>query len=273
MRAALCFSGRATKGSKATIANLKKYFITPLQELGYEVDCYAHFWKIQDWQEAIYALGDLLVGLKVEENDAEKLQQPWGQHYPDIQLYPYTGNMFYSIYQAHTLMKNSGKWYDLVARMRTDNVCTEGSYKEELRKCIGAKPNQIFFPRNYKMKGTVPHPMFWYVVDNFAIGGVEALDAYANTFWEVTNILRFGKKLWPEKKSWACGTLLGSTLVGYGIDRRLTLEPGVTVVRTWDAWLEKQVRRGAPLTEPAKEWLAAKKEMGMDDWSFKANRS
>lgn len=273
MRAALCFSGRATKGSEATIANLKKYFITPLMELGYEVDCFGHFWKIQDYEQAVDAFDKLMTEVEIEEDQSDVLQKRLEENCNFVaDMYPYTANMFYSIYRANELRHRHGE-YDLVARMRTDNVCTEGSYKSELAKCVGATTSEIFFPRNYKMKGTVPHSNFWYIVDNFAIGGSAALDSYARTYWNIPATIAMGQKKWPGKTSWACGTLLGTQLVRDGINRRLELEPGITVVRTWDAWLQKEVRRGNTLKEPAKEWLAAKKEMGMEDWSFKANRT
>ncbi len=278
MRAALCFSGRATKGCEGTLDNIRRNCIEPLEELGYKVDIFAHFWKIQDWEKALEVLKP--TKFSVHKDYAERLNTEFERQWTKGELptlYPYALSMFRSIFLANQLkvsveLKENFK-YNLVARMRTDNVFTEGSYKAELKKCLSVEPMDILFPRNYKMKGKVPSNNYWYIVDNFAIGGSKAMDCYADTYCNIKEILENAKEDWSEKESWACGTILGSALVQAGVNNRLDLEPGPTVVRTWDSFLRRQVSRGNKINETAKGWIEWRHKLGLDDWSFSGNRS
>jgi hypothetical protein len=281
MRAALCFSGRATKDSRFTIDNLQKFFITPLKELGYEVDIFAHLWKIDDWERAL----DLLepTEYEVEEDKSEELKELWETHlfekYKDqiaeicpnvargkMFWYPYTPNMFYSIQKANSLKGyyDRHQRYDLVARMRTDNICQEGSYKDELAKVVGCPSNTLWVPTDYCGSGVLPSPKMNYVVDNFAIGGSDALDAYAATYDHLGEYFDEAFRVYkpsnfPKTKLkgayWLCGNMLGMTLKTYQTTVRPELAEGFTVLRKTAARAEVGHRRKTPINPVMKDWL------------------
>jgi hypothetical protein len=260
MKAALCFSGRATKDSGFCIDNLNRYFIEPLYKLGYDVNVFAHLWEIDDWENAL----DLLncTHYITEPDKSEQLREEFearifARHEDRIRelnpnvwkgkmfWYPYTPNMFYSIMKANNLkieQENALEFtYDLVARMRTDNVSQEGSYADELAKVVDCPRNTLWVPTDY-VAGTCPpvDPVFDYVVDNFAIGGSEALDNYAETFCEIEEFIALGLEKyqphnWPKEKLkgayWLCGTMLGTTLKKHGVAVKGDLAPGLTILR------------------------------------------
>lgn len=285
-RVALCFSGRATKDSKFCLENLEKYFITPLVDLGYEVDTFAHLWMLDDYSEALKLIDpvDYVVELDRSEELKEEFEQRiFAKHKDRIEelnpnvkrgkmfWYPYTPNMFYSIQYVNNLKKayekDKGFTYDLVARMRTDNISQEGDYSKELEKVVDCPSKTLWVPTDYVGSAAPVTPEFDYVVDNFAIGGSEALDAYAETYDAIDDFFDIGMKNyqpknWPKLKLkgayWLCGTMLGYALKRRGIKVRPELAKGFTVLRKTAARAEVNHRRGEPTNEVMNDWLKYK---------------
>jgi hypothetical protein len=286
MRAALCFSGRASKDSEFCLKNLQRHFIAPLEELGYDVDIFAHLWEVDDWERVLDRLNPTDYCTEADRSEELRLaheRRIFGKHQAKIDelnpnvargkmfWYPYTPNMFLSIYEANRLKTNfekaEGFTYDLVARMRTDNISQEGSYKSQLERVVDCPTDELWVPTDYVGSAEPVAPEFDYVVDNFAIGGSKALDAYAETYWNLDDFFDIGFKRyqphnWPKLKLkgayWLCGTMVGYSLKKEGIRVMPRLEPGFTVLRKTAARAEVAHRRGQPTNKVMDEWLRYK---------------